>query len=76
MDGVIGVECRAPDATFVAVVIMMLLVGLTACLLPARSAARVDPLVALRYERFESWRISKCSGIAKSNRSTQAKQVR
>jgi predicted permease len=36
--------------TFVAVAIMISLVGLTACLLPARSAARVDPLVALRYE--------------------------
>ena len=36
--------------TFVAVVIMISLVGLAACLLPARSAARVDPVVALRYE--------------------------
>jgi putative ABC transport system permease protein len=36
--------------TFVGVVIMISLVGLAACLLPARSAARVDPLVALRYE--------------------------
>jgi len=44
-----GVSATDPW-TFVAVVIMISLVGLTACLLPARSAARVDPLVALRYE--------------------------
>ena len=44
-----GVSATDPW-TFVAVVIMISLVGLTACLLPARSAARVDPLIALRYE--------------------------
>ncbi|HUC52993.1 MAG TPA: hypothetical protein VMR90_03050 [Candidatus Cybelea sp.] len=44
-----GVSATDPW-TFVAVVIMILLVGLTACVLPARSAARVDPLVTLRYE--------------------------
>ncbi len=44
-----GVSATDP-LTFVAVAIMILLVGLTACLLPARSAAKVDPLVALRYE--------------------------
>ncbi len=44
-----GVSATDPW-TFVAVVIMILVVGLTACLLPARSAAKIDPLVALRYE--------------------------
>jgi len=44
-----GVSATDPW-TFIAVVIMISFAGLTACLLPARSAAKVDPLVALRYE--------------------------
>jgi putative ABC transport system permease protein len=44
-----GVSVTDP-LTFVAVVIAFLAVGLAACLLPARRAARFDPVIALRYE--------------------------
>jgi ABC-type antimicrobial peptide transport system permease subunit len=44
-----GISAMDPP-TFVAVPILILLVGILACLIPARSAAHVDPMIALRNE--------------------------
>ena len=46
---VFDVQVRDP-LTYVAVAVSLAAVALVACVIPARKASRVDPIVALRYD--------------------------
>ena len=47
--GISGASVTDPE-TFVAIALLVVFIGLLACMLPAREASRVEPLMALRYE--------------------------